>query len=109
MKQLLESSLKFKFFPLLNLKLELVFLSPTILIGLFTFTVPWSVVIITLTSFFDKKFKTLFNGEFIVETILNKRGKYGRVLGVLYTKDNDTKVNINETLVAEGHAVKYLG
>jgi micrococcal nuclease len=51
----------------------------------------------------------LLNGEFVVETILNKRGKYGRVLGVLYTKNNDTKVNINETLVAEGHAVKYLG
>jgi len=50
----------------------------------------------------------LLNGEFIVETILNKRGKYGRVLGVVYTMHDDTKVNINEALVTEGHAVKYL-
>jgi micrococcal nuclease len=32
-------------------------------------------------------------------------GKFGRVLGELYI--NDT--NINETLVNEGHAVKYFG
>ena len=50
----------------------------------------------------------LLSGEFIVETILNKRGKYGRVLGVVYTMNNDIKTNINETLVSEGHAVKYL-
>lgn len=50
----------------------------------------------------------LLSNEFVVETILNKRGKYGRVLGVVYAMDNKTKININETLVAEGHAIKYL-
>lgn len=47
--------------------------------------------------------------EFIVETILNKRGKYGRVLGIIYAIDeNGEKTNINNLLVEEGHAVKYL-
>ena len=50
----------------------------------------------------------LLNSDFIVETILNKRGKYGRVLGVVYVIKHDTKMNINETLVSEGHAIKYL-
>ena len=51
----------------------------------------------------------LLNNEFVVETILNKRGKYGRVLGVVYNLTEDNKrLNINETLVDEGHAVKYL-
>lgn len=50
----------------------------------------------------------LLKSEFIVETILNKRGKYGRVLGTVYVMENEQKVNINETLVSEGHAVKYL-
>lgn len=47
--------------------------------------------------------------EFIVETILNKRGKFGRILGVLYVQENDTRININETLVNEGHAQEYFG
>lgn len=51
----------------------------------------------------------LLNNEFVVETILNKRGKYGRVLGVVYNVALDNKrLNINEALVNEGHAVKYL-
>lgn len=50
----------------------------------------------------------LLKTDFIVETILNKRGKYGRVLGVVYIMNNEQKVNINEALVTEGHAVKYL-
>lgn len=51
----------------------------------------------------------LLNSEFVVETILNKRGKYGRVLGVVYNQLEDkTRLNINEALVDEGHAVKYL-
>jgi micrococcal nuclease len=41
--------------------------------------------------------------EFIIETILNKRGKYGRVLGILWVKD----VNINEKMVNEGYAKRY--
>lgn len=47
--------------------------------------------------------------EFIVETILNKRGKFGRILGVVFTSNEDdgTLTNINETLVTEGHALSY--
>lgn len=47
--------------------------------------------------------------EFIVETILNKRGKFGRILGILHVEEGDQRVNINETLVKEGHAVEYFG
>ena len=37
-------------------------------------------------------------------------GKYGRVLGELFVEDNDGKQwNINETLLAEGHAYVYDG
>ena len=35
-------------------------------------------------------------------------GKYGRVLAELFIMDNDGNViNINETLIAEGHAYEY--
>jgi micrococcal nuclease len=47
--------------------------------------------------------KKILPKEFIIETILNKRGKYGRVLGILWVKD----VNINEKMVNEGYAKKY--
>lgn len=51
----------------------------------------------------------LLDKEFVVETILNKRGKYGRVLGVIYNiSANNKRLNINEVLVNEGHAVKHL-
>ncbi len=47
--------------------------------------------------------------EFVVETILNKRGKYGRVLGILQVQNEDeTLTNINDLLVEEGHAVRYM-
>ena len=37
-------------------------------------------------------------------------GKYGRVLGELFVEDNDGKQwNVNETLLAEGHAYVYDG
>lgn len=46
--------------------------------------------------------------EFKVETMLNKRGKYGRILGKVYIVDeNDNEVCINELLVDEGLAVRY--
>ena len=41
----------------------------------------------------------------VIKTSLDKKGKYGRVLGVLYVED----VNLNETLVEEGHADEYFG
>jgi micrococcal nuclease len=37
-------------------------------------------------------------------------GKYGRVLGELFIKDTqDNQININETLIEEGHAYSYHG
>ncbi|MDA9302664.1 thermonuclease family protein [bacterium] len=47
--------------------------------------------------------------EFMVETILNKRGKFGRVLGVVFfIDDNDTKHTLNDILVQDGYAEVYL-
>lgn len=47
--------------------------------------------------------------QFKIKTILNKRGKYGRVLGEVFVKDRDNgkEININELMVTEGHAIKY--
>lgn len=52
----------------------------------------------------------LLTSEFIVETILNKRGKFGRILGIIYSVDVQTqqKTNINDKLVADGFAKPYL-
>ena len=51
----------------------------------------------------------ILSKEFIVETILNKRGKYGRVLGTIYSIDESgSKINVNNLLVEEGFAVKYM-
>jgi micrococcal nuclease len=47
--------------------------------------------------------------EFMVETILNRRGKYGRVLGILWVNTDDVETNVNDLLVEEGHAVRYDG
>ncbi len=49
--------------------------------------------------------------EFIIETILNKRGKFGRILGTLHTiaEEGGESININQKLVEEGHAVEYFG
>lgn len=51
----------------------------------------------------------LLTSEFIVETILNKRGKFGRILGIIYSIDPETqeKTNINDTLVERGFANPY--
>ena len=41
----------------------------------------------------------------VIKTWLDKKGKFGRVLGVLYVNDKD----LNNQLVKEGHAKKYYG
>jgi micrococcal nuclease len=45
--------------------------------------------------------------KIIIKTELDKKGKYGRILGVLW--DENKKKNFNDLLVAEGHAKKYTG
>ena len=47
--------------------------------------------------------KKILQRTFIIQTILNKRGKYGRVLGIIWVKEE----NINERMVNEGYATKY--
>ncbi len=56
------------------------------------------------------------NNEFIVETSIDKKGKYGRLLGKLFRiKSPDhlalasTSKSYNDILLKEGHAVEYLG
>ena len=63
----------------------------------------------TVASFDEYLSIGLLPKQFKVSTILNKRGKYGRVLGIIYLADKDSgkDVNINELMVSEGHAVKY--
>ena len=46
--------------------------------------------------------------KFMVETKIDKKGKYGRLLGTLYNNSIEL-TNYNQTLVEEGHATEYLG
>lgn len=46
----------------------------------------------------------LLDKDIILETVEDKSGKYGRLLGVLWVDG----VNVNRLLIAEGHAVEYL-
>ena len=41
----------------------------------------------------------------VIKTRLDKKGKFGRVLGTLYVNDK----NLNSMLVNEGHAERYYG
>jgi micrococcal nuclease len=43
-----------------------------------------------------------------IHTALDKKGKFGRLLGVIYNKEIDSRA-FNDILVAEGHAVPYYG
>jgi len=45
--------------------------------------------------------------KIIIKTELDKKGKYGRILGVLW--DEKKKKNFNSMLISEGHATEYFG
>tara|TARA_R100000008_G_scaffold86663_1_gene80731 strand:- start:6822 stop:7181 length:360 start_codon:yes stop_codon:yes gene_type:complete len=47
-------------------------------------------------------------GRFLVRTFMDKRGKYGRLLGVLYNPEV-SELSFNDMLVSEGHATAYDG
>ena len=50
----------------------------------------------------------LVGKEFYCKTIMNKRGKAGRALGYVYVLDeNENRIDVNQTLINEGHATKY--
>jgi len=50
--------------------------------------------------------------EFIVETTIDKKGKYGRLLGELFALSPNLSgagLSYNKTLLEEGHAKEYFG
>jgi micrococcal nuclease len=55
----------------------------------------------------DKLAELLFNKQISIKTELDKTGKFGRVLGTLYTLENECLLNINDFLVIKGYVRKY--
>ena len=50
----------------------------------------------------------ILDRDIILNTIKDKKGKYGRYLGEIWIKDdNDVYYNVNDKMVAEGYAVYY--
>ena len=57
-----------------------------------------------------QKLAELLGNEFVCETIVNKRGKAGRVMGKLTTTNtNGSKVDINQQLIDQGFAEPFGG
>ena len=55
-----------------------------------------------------QKLTELLGNEFVCETIVNKRGKAGRVMGKLSTiGSNGSQVNINQQLIDQGFAERF--
>jgi len=55
------------------------------------------------------RLKELFKegkNKVILETYIDKRGKYGRLLGILFNSA-DSDRSLNQILIDEGHAVEY--
>ena len=48
-----------------------------------------------------------FGENFLIKTQIDKKGKYGRILGEIFSLDK--KSNANQMLLSEGHAVEYFG
>jgi len=48
-------------------------------------------------------------GNIILRTSKEGKGKFGRILGSLVVADNGVEVNLNDILIAEGHARSYFG
>jgi len=48
-----------------------------------------------------------FGKHFIIKTEIDKKGKYGRILGQIF--DLECENCANDMLVTEGHAVEYFG
>ena len=48
----------------------------------------------------------ILDKEIILQTIKDRKGKYGRYLGIIWVQDeNGTIINVNEKMVASGYAV----
>ena len=48
-----------------------------------------------------------FGNKFVIKTSIDKKGKFGRLLGELVSRDGEQ--NANKMLLEEGHAVEYHG
>ena len=53
------------------------------------------------------KLTELLGNEFVCETIVNKRGKAGRVMGKLSTNNQGSKVDVNQQLIDLGFAERF--
>jgi micrococcal nuclease len=53
------------------------------------------------------KLTELLGNEFVCETIVNKRGKAGRVMGKLTIDNQNGKVDINQQLIDLGFAERF--
>ena len=53
--------------------------------------------------------KDRLSGGAVLGTRLDKKGKFGRILGEFFVLDGEQKFNINEELIAKHHAVAYHG
>ena len=49
----------------------------------------------------------LHDKDILLQTIKDKKGKYGRYLGIAHLKEDDKYININDWLIEKGYAVKY--
>jgi len=55
----------------------------------------------------DKLTELLHNKDIIIQTKLDKTGKFGRVLGTLIVVEHNSKLNINDFLLLKGYVRKY--
>ena len=53
--------------------------------------------------------KSRLSSGAILGTRLDKKGKFGRILGEFFVLDTDQKINVNEELISKHHAVAYYG
>ncbi len=51
----------------------------------------------------------ILNKEVIVQTIKDRKGKYGRYLAEIWLKTDEGWENINDRMIQEGHATPYAG
>lgn len=55
----------------------------------------------------DELKKLLSDGEIILQTIKDEKEKFGRYLGIIWKKEGDTWISINEKMLNEGFAEVY--
>ena len=63
---------------------------------------------------FLKDILTKSKNKFILESMVDKKGKFGRILGTLYVEyqkegESIDKINVNQYLIDNRHAVAYFG